>query len=136
MAAWPRAVVEIVFFTLVTAAPHKAFLALTATVLLALQGARTLRITVTGCGEVKAQSDWRIGRNTLKPTGQEHILNTLKHLQEQQGTNPQLEPHSQSGRFYAQQGTLSSWTQHSLHVFTVLLLPLPQSIIIFYPISL
>lgn len=48
MAAWPRTVVEIVLLTLVAAAPHKAFLALTAAVLLALQGVRTLRITVTG----------------------------------------------------------------------------------------
>lgn len=69
MAAWPRTVVEIVLLTLVAAAPHKAFLALTAAVLLALQGVRTLRITVTGCGEVTPQSDWRRGRNTLKPTG-------------------------------------------------------------------
>jgi len=92
LAARPRAVVEIVLFTLVAAAPHEAFLALAETVLPALQGARTLRITIAGCREVKPQSDWRGGRNTLKLAGRECTLNTLKRLQEQWGTNPQLEP--------------------------------------------
>ena len=49
LAARPRPIVEIVLFTLVTAIPHKAFSAFTATIVLALEGKRPLRMTVTGC---------------------------------------------------------------------------------------
>lgn len=76
LTAWPRPVVEIVLLTLVAAGPHKAFLALAATILPALQGTRTLRVTVTCCREIKPQSELRGCRNTLllqtilcKPTG-------------------------------------------------------------------
>lgn len=49
LTARPRPIVEIVLFTLVTAVPHKAFSAFTATIILALEGKRPLRMTVTGC---------------------------------------------------------------------------------------
>lgn len=49
LAARPRPIVEIVLFTLVTAIPHKAFSAFTATIVFALEGKRPLRMTVTGC---------------------------------------------------------------------------------------
>lgn len=48
LAARPRPIVEIVLFTLVTAIPHKAFSAFTAAIVLALEGKRALRMTVTG----------------------------------------------------------------------------------------
>lgn len=49
LAARPRPIVEIVLFALVTAVPHKAFSAFTATIVFALEGKSPLGMTVTGC---------------------------------------------------------------------------------------
>lgn len=48
LAARPRPIVEIVLFALVTAVPHKAFSAFTATIVFALEGKSPLGMTVTG----------------------------------------------------------------------------------------